>query len=203
MKRKILCSAVFAAIACGSCKVVGTLYPLSENEGNFLYKKQLIGKWRDIKDSSGFYNIDTIAGTGGKLYRAEIVSNEKEKKSAADTALFLVSIIKLSDWFFLDCQLDIKSSFSAKGKDYNDLLVAKHFLCRLNFVDPDKIEIAFPDPEELIKLIDQKKIRLDYYLLKKDDYLILNKSKELQVALTESKKYPGLYKEKNILMRLR
>lgn len=203
MKRQILWTTLFVAIACSSCKVVGTLHPLSENENDFLFKKELIGKWGDAKDSSGFYRIDTVAGTVGKLYRAEIVSHEKEKKDAADTTWFLVQLIKISDWYFLDCRFDMQSAFTGKEKDYNDWLIAKHFLCRLSFNGPDKIEMVFPDPDELIKLIGQKKLRLDYSLLKKDDYLILNKSKELQSALAESKKYPGLYKEKDVLMRLK
>jgi hypothetical protein len=62
--------------------------------------------------------------------------------------------------------------------------------------------MVFPDPDELMKLIDQKKIRLDYSTLKKDDYLILNNSKELQKALVDANDYPSLYKDKIILNRL-
>lgn len=203
MKRQFLIIAVFAAIACSSCKVIGTLHPLSENENDFQFKKELIGKWGDIKDNSTFYQIDTVAGAKGKLYRAQIVSQEKEKKNAIDTSWFLIRLIKISDWYFLDCHLDLQTAFPSKEEDYSDWLIAKHFFCRLSFDSPDKIEVVFPDPDELIKLIDQKKLQLNYSLMRKDDYLILNKPNLLRKALADSKKFPSLYKDKMILTKIK
>ena len=203
MKRQLLLIAVFALAICSSCKVVGTLYPVSNDENDFLFKKELIGKWGDAKDNSGFYQIDTISGTGGKLYRVVIVGYEKEKEDVIDTSRFLARLVKIGDWYFLDSCMDLQSLSLLKEKDYNDWLITKHFICRLSFNSSNKIEMVFPDPDELIKLIDQKKIKLNYSILKKDDYLILNKSKELQKGLTESGKYPFLYKDKIFLERLK
>jgi hypothetical protein len=196
--KKYFLKLVLPAILISSCKVVGTLYPLSENEKDFLFKKELVGKWGDAK-SSDFYQIDTVSQTNGKSYRVMIVSHEKEK---IDTAWFLVGLVKLGENYFIDSHIDIGHIFSDKEDDYNDWLITKHFFFRLNFTGPGKIEMAYPNPEELIKLIDEKKIRLDYSILKKDDYLILNKSKELQKGLTESTKYALLYKDKIVLNKV-
>ena len=203
MKKFFLVAVVLITIVISSCKVIGTLYPISENENDFLFKKELIGKWGDAKDNSGFYQIDTISGTGGKLYRAVIVSHEKEKEDVIDTSRFLARLVNIGDWYFLDSWMDLQSLSLSKEKDYNDWLITKHFICRLSFNGSNKIEMVFPDPDELIKLIDQKKIKLNYSILKKDDYLILNKSKELQKGLTESGKYSFLYKDKIFLERLK
>ena len=199
---RLLLLFVTAIFCLQSCKVVSTLHPISENEKDFLFKKELIGKWGDPKDNSGFYKIDTVAGTMGKLYSTEIVSHEKDKGNAADTNWFLLRLVKINDWYFADLKLDMHNTFGAKEGDYNDWLVTKHFFCNLSFISPDKIELSFPDPDELIKLIDVKKIMLDYYMPREDDYLITNKSGELQKGLAESKKYPSLYKDKSILNRI-
>lgn len=200
MKQYIL-PAVYIIILLSSCKIASMLYPLSENQNDFLFQKELIGKWGDPKDPSGYCNIDTMAVPGSKLYQIEFINHEKGK--SIDTSRFIASLINISGWYFLDCQPDMQKVLSAGQKDYSDLLIARHFLYRLSFIMPDKIEIAYPDTDELIKLIDQKKILLHYSKLKEDDYLILDKPEELQKGLIESKKYPLLYKDKIILVRLK
>ena len=91
--------------------------------------------------------------------------------------------------------------FPSKENDNSDMLIAKHFFYKVTFIEPDKIELSFPDSDQLLKLIDQKKILLRYTILKKDDYLILDESKALQRGLAESKKFPLLYKNKIDLVR--
>ena len=198
MKKYLFITSVIAVLA-ASCKVVGTLHSISDNENDFIFKRELIGKWEESKINSDYYKIDTVRGSNGKLYRIMIVSHEK---GAIDTAWFLSRLIKINDNYFLESSFDVEYSFSFKENDYSDWIIAKHFLFRLNFTNSNKIEMAFPDPDELLKLIDEKKIRLDYSILKKDDYLILNNSKELQKALSDANDYPSLYKDKMVLNRV-
>ena len=195
MRKHLLFIAAIVVFAT-SCKVVGTLHSLSNNENDFLFKKELLGKWGDTKDRSGSFTIDTVAGTKGKLYRAEL-------KDSISTNWFLLRLIKVENWHFLDCQFDMSNLFPSKENDNSDMLIAKHFFYKVTFTDPGKIELSFPDPDQLLKLIDEKKILLHYTTLKKDYYLILNESKELQKGLAESKKYPLLYKDKIGLVRIK
>lgn len=81
-------------------------------------------------------------------------------------------------------------------------MIPRHFIIRLSFPGENILEMAAPDTEELIKLIDQKKFLLQYANLKKDDYLILDKPAVLQKGFAESKKYPMLFKDKTVLHRL-
>jgi hypothetical protein len=197
--KKYLLVFLVVTIILTSCKVVGTLHSISENENDFLFKKELIGKWKEAKTNSDYYKIDTVKQSNGKLYRVMIVSHEKGK---INTTWFLSRLIKINDNYFLDCNYDLEYSFPKKENDLGDWLITKHFFFRLNFNNSNKIEMSFPDPDELMKLIDEKKIRLDYSILKKDDYLILNGSKELQKALTDANDYPSLYKDKMVLNRV-
>ncbi|HEY6062930.1 MAG TPA: hypothetical protein VIV35_04945 [Chitinophagaceae bacterium] len=192
---------VSVGLLTSSCKIVGTLYPLSQNENDFIFKKEIIGKWGDPKDPAGYYKLDTVPGYGGKLYRTVVTENKDG--NIIDSNWFYARFINVNGWYFLDNWVNVTDILPAKEKDYSDFLISKHFLFRLSFTNPDTIEMTAPDPDELIKLIDQKKILLHYSQLKEDDYLILDKSKELQKGLIESKKYPLLYKDKITLVRLK
>jgi hypothetical protein len=201
MKKQIVLLISCVTILASSCKVAGTLYPLSLNENDFIFKKEMIGKWGDSKDSSGHYSVDTVSGNGGKLYEIEIVSYNKEKNTT-DTARLNAHLVNINGWLYLDSWLIIKNELNAIDKNYEDWLIARHFIIRLSFPEVNVLEMAAPDTEELIKLIDQKKILLHYANLKKDDYLILDKPAVLQKGLAQSKKYPMLFKDKNVLYRL-
>jgi len=201
MKKQLVLLILCVAILASSCKVVGTLYPLSQNTNDFIFKKEMIGKWGDSKDSSGHYSVDTVSGEGGKLYEIEIVSYNKEK-STVDITSLNAHLVNINGLLYLDSWLAIKTELNAIDKSYEDWLIARHFIIRLSFPEINVLELMAPDTEELIKLIEQKKISLQYANLKKDDYLILDKPPVLQKGLAESKKYPMLFKDKNVLHRL-
>jgi hypothetical protein len=200
MKKIFFWLSVFVVIGFNSCTVVGTLYPLSGNDKNFIFKKEMLGRWGESKDSfSYYYKVDTLPRSQGKLYRIEVIEYTNE---GADTTPFRAKLINLKGEYFLDCRYDLK-------KDLNDYMIARHFIMKLSFPSPGEIELYFPLPDQLIKLIDQKKIHLNYLRHAADskdadyDYLIIDKPKYLQRALEESKKYPKLFKEKIILHRLK
>lgn len=204
MKKKFFLLSLTAAILSSSCNVVNTLYPLSENKKDFLFKKELIGKWKEIKDSSVYYQVDTVAGENKKLYLATIVSADEENKSVMDTTYFNARFIQLGNSYFIDCQFEIEKNFLQRKDDYSQWLIARHFILRVSFDGNDKIEISYPASDELVKLINEKKIRLTYYTVGKDDYLILDKPAALRAALQESEKYSSLlYKNKDVLVKLK
>ena len=204
MKKKFFLLSLTAAILSSSCNVVNTLYPLSENKKDFLFKKELIGKWKEIKDSSVYYQVDTVAGENKKLYLATIVSAGEENKSVMDTTYFNARLIQLGNSYFIDCQFEIEKNFLQRKDDYSQWLIARHFILRVSFDGNDKIEISYPASDELVKLINEKKIRLTYYTVGKDDYLILDKPAALRAALQESEKYSSLlYKNKDVLVKLK
>jgi hypothetical protein len=201
MKKQLVLFILSVSILVSSCKVVSTLYPLSQNANDFVFKKEMIGKWGESKDSPDHYSVDTVSGEGGKLYEIKIVSYNKEK-STTDTARLNAHLVNINGGLYLDSWLIIQNELNAIDKNYEDWLIARHFIIRLSFPEVNVLEMAAPDTEELIKLIDQKKILLHYANLKKDDYLILDKPAVLLKGLAESKKYPMLFKDKNVLRRL-
>src|SRR5574338_763831 len=109
MRKHLLKVLLIASCILSSCKVVSNLYPISENENDFIFKKELIGKWGNAKDISGYYLVDTVEGSDGKLYRAVVVTQNEEDKNIMDTTRFLAQLIRLNNSYFLDCQMDIES----------------------------------------------------------------------------------------------
>ena len=201
MKFLSLIIAVFVAITATSCKVVGTLYPLSQNSRDFVFKKELIGKWQESIEQSVHYLIDTISGREGKLYSITCIEKSNET-NITDTTILSAFLIKVNDWYYLDCSLEIGSNPFLNKKKINDFLHPRHFIFRLAFGEKDKLEVASLDTDELIRLIDEKKISLHYANLKKDDYLILDKSEILQKTLRKNKKNYLMFKNKSILKKI-
>lgn len=184
-----------------SCKIVGTIYPLSENSNNFIFKKDLIGKWGDLKDSSGYFLIDTVSGKDGKEYLIEAVSISVDKHTFESTK-YKAFIVSIDGSYYIDCSYNLESGLKNYDPPLQDLLLPRHFIFRLSFTEKNKIEIESPDADELIKLIDRKNVLLHYIVLKEDNYLIIDKPDVLEKRITGLKKYPGLFKEKNILKKL-
>ena len=201
MKNLRLLLIVYSALSLCSCTRVGNLYPLSENDRDFVSRTELIGKWGDLRDSLTFFMIDTAMDSGGKLYQIKMVSYDEEKKTT-DSIRVAASLLRISGSYFFDCRPEMEQEFGSLVKKYEDWLISWHFIFRLAFPGKDKIEMFVPKPEEWIRLIRQKKILLHYATLQKDDYLILDKPELLRNALKASLNYGSLYHDTTFLRRL-
>ncbi|HET9744606.1 MAG TPA: hypothetical protein VFP97_02770 [Chitinophagaceae bacterium] len=188
---------IVISIATVSCTVVGTLNPIYTNPKDFIIKKELVGKWIDPKDVNDFLIIDTFVKDHPKSYRLSMVS--KTNDELTDTTHFIGHLVNNGGSYFLECWYEVDF-------DKVDLLIPRHFIAKISFIGKDKIEFAFPDAELLIKLINEKKLALNYAEKVEGDgdksvsFLITNKSSALRYALTEMKKYPELFRDKITLV---
>lgn len=189
---------ILITIATGSCTVVGTLNPIYTNPKDFILKKELVGKWIDLNDVNGHLIVDTPGRDHPGSYTISMVAKEKDEIS--DTTRFMGHLVNDGGSYFLECWYEI---------DYDrvDLVIPRHFIAKISFTGKDKVEFSFPDAERLIKLINEKKLRLNYAEKvegkgdKNVSFLITSKSPALRSALTEMKKYPELFKDKVTLTR--
>lgn len=157
--------------------------------------QRLSGKWGNSHNPIRFCKIDTVAGSGGKLYYASVIEQHKDRRN--DTTCFFVHILQLRGGYFLDGWIDLPTC-----SDYMDWTVTKHFFLKMRIDNPDSLLIYSPDADEFRKGIDQKKIPLHYLRLQEDDYLILDKPGQLQKGLAEANKIPLLYKDTIRLVRM-
>ena len=187
-------------VVAGSCTVVGTLNPIYTNPKEFIIKRELVGKWIDTKDMSGHLIVDTLVKDFPKSYNLYMISKTDEEKDK-DTTHFVGHLVNNNGSYFLECWYNI-------DYDIVDLVIPRHFIAKISFVDKDKIEFSFPDAERLIKLIDEKKLQLNYVEKSEGErdknvsFLITNKSPSLRHAFNDIKKYPELFKDKVTLTRL-
>lgn len=198
---KAIISILIMVVLCGisSCTVIGTLYPIYDNEKEYIIKKELAGKWMDNEDSSSYMFIDTTASGFNKLYKIYSIYIDRET-GIEDTTRLLGHLVNSNGWYFLEYWYDLK-------KDLRDFMVVRHFVVKVTIHNKNEVELNFPDAEKLIGLIDQKKIQLTYAKEEfnspdEDYYMILDKPPVLRRALAETKKYPKLYTTKVIFFRL-
>jgi len=201
MKSINLTLIILVVLIMASCTVVGTLYRVISNRNEYIFKNEMIGKWAESLDSSSYYfEIDTLPHEEGKIYSFRNV--ETNIDSTIDTTSFLGYLFKLKDWYYLDCWYRME-------EEIDDYLTVRHFIFRINFIETEKIELMTLIPEEIIKLIDEKKLKLSYArfpVRSKEveyDYLILDKPDKLKKALAASEAFPKLYEEKSIYYRLK
>ena len=187
-----------------SCTVIGTLYPVTDESKDFVSKNELVGKWWEASDSTYYFSIDTLPGYNGGYFKIYAIEADVENK-IEDTISFTGILTNIDGWYFFEYWYNLK-------KGIRGFAVPRHFVMRLSFPGNDKIEISNIDADELVTLIDQKKIHLTYAKqvvnlgykeeYKEYNYLILDKTKVLREALKETKKYPKLYEEKITLTRM-
>lgn len=183
-------------ITASSCTVVGTLYPVFNNEKDFVLNKGLEGRWIDPTDRKSYLLIK--ANEDLKQYDIFFINSNQNKPE--DTAHFKGHLIANNDSYYLECWYNVES-------EIGDLVVARHFMIKAFFLSKNKIEFGFPDAERLIQLINEKKLQLQYAELeensqpKNTSFLILDKSPVLQKAFMDMKKYPELFKDKVTLTR--
>ena len=196
---RIATSVLLIMVVTSSCTVIGTLHPIYNNPNEFIIKKELVGKWIDPKDADGYFIVDTFSAPTEKGYEITFISNEPDGE-INDTLQFIGHLAQSNGLFFMECWYYVDGKIA-------DLAIPRRFLAKISFPGKDKIELSFPDADRLIKMIDEKKLQLNYTIQTKDfavenkSFLITDKTVALQKALIEIKKYPELFKDKITLTR--
>jgi hypothetical protein len=196
--KKFIPFIIFIPLIFTSC--VRSLYPITENENELIFKKELLGRWQD-KDSSQ-YIVDTAIGKNGKIYTITIIDAKKGKDAGgfSDTSYFIASLAQIKDRFFLDCVVDMRA-FENKniGESAAGALLQTHFVIPVMFRQ-NSIEVSPIDEGKLSSLLTQSKFKLRHELIDKDNLLITEKPLALQEKLREMEKFPGVF-DTSILFR--
>ncbi len=203
--KKIIILLVIAAILT-SC--VRSLYPLTENEKEMIFKKELLGNWKD--ENGVQYLIDTSKGNNGKVYSIIEITERKNNILSGDTSYFPDSsyfegmLVNIKGNYVMDCTPAIEQLQAKKlGESAGNSLLPTHFFIKVFNIKQNSIDISALDPEKLSMLLKQKKITIRHEVIKKDEILLTEKSKMLQQKLRELEKFPSVYGEKNRLMRIK
>jgi len=180
---------------------VTSLHPVTENKNDLVFKKELLGNWVD-KDLAR-YIIEEASERGNKFYRATVIDPKRssEPVNFSDTSYFIVSLASIKGKLFLDCIADIKK-FENKnvGGAAVSSLVPTHFIIPVISISQHEVVLSPMDHDELLKVLNQGKLKIKNEILNKDDILFTEKPKNLQQKLMELEKFPGVF-SRSILKR--
>jgi hypothetical protein len=198
MKKEILLACV-ASLIIASC--VKSLYPLTENTKDIVFKKELLGRWKDPKENTEYF-IDSVTTTEGIKYKVMVVER-KADNARPDTNNFVVMLVNIQAHYFLDCVADINQpSYSDIGEQNMSLLLPAHFILKVYGIGQDYLSMSSIDKDALSLLLQNKKIAIRHEDLSKDDILLTEKPATLQEKLLELEKFTGVYK-KDSLVRMK
>jgi hypothetical protein len=192
MKKTILFITAITSLIFTSC--VRSLYPVTENENDLVFKKEFLGRWKD--SDSAQYIVDTIKGRNGKIYRVTIVDSKKatDSRGFSDTSYFMACLANINNRFFLDCTVDM-DAFANKniGESAAGGILQTHFIIPVISIQQNLIEVTPIDEEKLLTLLTQKKFNLRSELIDKDNLLITEKPLALQQKLLELERFPFVF----------
>lgn len=199
MNKLILIAVLIIAANLESC--VRSLYPLTENENELIFKKELLGHWKD-SDSTN-YIVDTLNEKNGKVYKIAVIDSKKtpENRDFSDTSYFIAALVTIKGKLFLDCTADMdKFANKTLGETAVQSVLPTHYIIRVISIEQNSVELGYIDEDVFSSLVNQKKFAIKNELVNEDDYLITEKTPQLQQKIIELEKFPSSFKN-SILTR--
>src|SRR3990170_1492928 len=142
---------------------VPSLHPLFTDK-DLVFDQVLVGTWVD-EDGK---NTWEFRKSGENAYELVYTENEEPAK-------FQAHLVKLGDFLFLDI---FPEEPGMKNGLYKGLLIPAHGFSRI-WIEGDSVRLAYLDPDWLIKMIDEKKVKIEHDFI--DETIILTaQTKDLQ-----------------------
>jgi hypothetical protein len=205
MKSFLFTTTLLILIVFSSC--ISSLYPLSENNDDCVFKKELIGKWgyNDTNIDSAYLLVDTASHTGGKLYK---ITSMDLSDSGWQREEALAQLIQINNNFYIDYWRSDRWAFKAYGDKFDStgLYLRQHYIMKMDFISKDSFSICYSDAHKVIDKIDSGFLKLKYTHIGGDiegHDILLDKANTLQKALVDMEKFPGIfdYEEKQVFYR--
>jgi hypothetical protein len=202
MKKIYFCLCfLLAVIVTSSC--VNSLYPISENENDFIFNEELLGRWAD-KDMQSQVIIEKAAG---KKYEVTVIdkNNDPAGKNipASDTSYYLAFMIELNGQQYVDCSVDISHpKYVSIAKDAGSALLPLHFIYKLSMINNDQLSITGINYDSLKKFIASYPNTVKYEDLKEGPLMLSAEAAGLKKNILTNKKAGFVFHESNILNRI-
>jgi hypothetical protein len=202
------------------CSPIVTLHPLSENKNDYIFKKELMGEWKETKESKSSIFIDTVTSENGPVYHIFIQDNggmNIGKKDFDNKFWFFAKLIKLNNDYFLDTWFDVNhlnvdttnnTYLNNEEIEYDPLLYPGHHILHLQFTNSNQLNYSILNGKKILKLLNEKKINFNYTTMKtvsnsNDETIILvDKSKRLQEFVKQSLKLGLFVTDKENLIKV-
>ena len=176
---------------------VSSLYPVTENSNDIVFKKEIIGRWKDVNGTSE-YLVDSITNELGEIYKVIILDHDTNR-NITDTSNFLVTMVNIKGGFFLDCMPDTSFAYSHFSDLTRSFILPCHFIIKIYSIGTDYIALSAIDKDALSGLLDNKKITIKHENINKDDVLLTDKPAMLQEKLNELDHFTSVYKKDSLV----
>lgn len=197
------CYFLVSAIVITSC--VSSLYPISDNENDFIFREELLGHWAD-KD---MHTQVIFKKAENKKYGVTIIdkknNNKKDGKNTSilDTSYFSGFIIQLRSNYFFDFTPDTDHpQFDCMGAETKIALLPLHYIYKIHSMDKGQLNMGGMNMDSLQKFIGTNKNKVKHEKLNKDHLLLTAAPRELQKKILTNKDADFLFKDTTVLNRV-
>ncbi len=203
--KKIYFSCLFllAAIVISSC--VSSLYPISDNENDFIFREELLGNWayKNMQTQVILYKADH------KKYKITVIDkkdkdNGGKKISFFDTSYYSGFLIQLKSQYFFDCTPDTDHpQFDCLGEETKSGLLPIHFIYKIQILGKDQLSVAGMDIDAMKKYINDNSNKVKHEKLSKDHILLTADAVRLQKNILTNKEAAFVFGKPEILTRIK
>lgn len=193
---------LLTVIFISSC--VNSLYPISENENDFIFREELLGRWAD-KDMQTQVTIEKAAG---KKYGLTVIDKIKDPGGkniqVLDTSYYLGFMIELNGQQYVDCSVDISHpEYVSIAKDAGSALLPLHFIYKISMINNNRLSITGINYDSLKKFIASYPNTVQYKDLKEGPLMLTADAAGLQKNILTNKKAGFVFSEINIVNRIK
>lgn len=201
--KKIYFSFLFllTVIIINSC--VSSLYPISENENDFIFREELLGHW-SYKDMQTQVIIKKATD---KKYKITVIDKKNKDNngkhiSFLDTSYFSGFLVQLNNQQFFDCTPDTDHpQFNCLGEETRSALLPLHFIYKIYNIGKDQVSIAGIDIDSLKNFIAKRPNIVKHEKLSKDHILLTAGAAGIQKNILTNQEADFVFGEPGILTR--
>ena len=182
-------SLFFLSILFSSC--IGSLYPISKNESEFIIRKELFGTWKEGDSNSEYI----IGNTGSVYYRITVIDKDgipgaAKSISSYDTSRFSAFLVKKNNIYFLDCFVDVENDIKnsrAVGRNAAATLLPMHMIFKIQSIKDNELRFSTLDPDLFKSQSAKKLVSIKHEILSNDEILLTEQPGKLQQKLSSTK----------------
>ena len=192
---------LLTVILINSC--VSSLYPISDNENDFIFREELLGHW-------SYKNMQTqliIKKAANKKYAVTVIDKKDKDNngnhiSFLDTSYFSGFLIQLNNQLFFDCTPDTDHpQFNCLGEETRSGLLPLHFIYKIYSINKDEVSIAGMNIDLMKKFIAKFPNRIKHENISKDHILLTATAGGLQKNILTNKEAAFVFDKPEILYR--
>ncbi len=182
-------SLLFLITATVMVSFVSSLYPISNNQADYIFREELLGRWVD-KDMQTRVMLDKW---DLNRYKVTIINKKTcelggRKITAFDTSHFSGFLIQLDGRYFFDCTTDTDHpQFTCMGEEARSSMLPLHFIYKLQIIGNNQLSVSGINMDAMRKFIEKDRNKVKYEQINKDNILLTADAVALQKNILTDK----------------